>query len=448
LQWQFNNLSGVNQQINYWHHSTSYFVRLRPDPNYINNVLLNLNNDADYTNACQSKQVSGGGGIGKAATTLLLNNSQSEFESTESTLFSLTDDGNTEALQTEVITASPNESYELRNELLDVAPYTSEDVLIDATEKEDVLNNALIRDVLVANPQAAKSEAVLTAIEDRSTAMPQYMKDQIASGASQVSEKEELEAKSFYFKTSYTNALNDLLFIYLSDTTLSNPMDSVIYQLESANYLYAKYQLANIYLSLNEFEQLNTTLTAIPENYSLKDELLTEYEQICEYFALMVNLKNQNRNIQQLTEGEIVDLNYWYENESNLASIFALNILRQSGNMEYQEPYIFPDDDLKSGSIQLQNENRFSSIQSENLTVYPNPANDYLVCEYQLLEAYDHATISIVQSGSAKSLYTKTLENQQDALVIDLTSFKSGNYILMLIAEGKAIQTVSINIIK
>lgn len=447
LQWQFNNLTGVNQQITYWHHNSP--PRTIPDLNLINNVLLQENIYANFNNACQSKQVGGGGGgIGKTEAMALLNNSQSEFESTESTLFSLTDDGNTEALQTEVITASPNESYELRNELLDVAPYTSEDVLIDATEKEDVLNNALIRDVLVANPQAAKSEAVLTAIDDRSTAMPQYMKDQIASGASQVSEKEELEAKSFYFKTSYTNALNDLLFIYLSDTTLSNPMDSVIYQLESANYLYAKYQLANIYLSLNEFEQLNTTLTAIPENYSLKDELLTEYEQICEYFALMVNLKNQNRNIYQLTESEIVDLNYWYENESNLASIFALNILRQRGNMEYQEPYIFPDDDLKSGSIQLQNENRFSSIQSENLRVYPNPANDYLVCEYQLLEAYDHATISIVQSGSAKSLYTKTLENQQDALVIDLTSFKSGNYILMLIAEGKAIQTVSINIIK
>ncbi len=173
--------------------------------------------------------------------------------------------------------------------------------MIDATEKEDILTDALIRDVLVANPQSAKSDEVLEAIENRSAAMPQYMKDQIAAGASLVSEKEELEAKSFYFKTAFTNALNDLLFIYMSDTTLSNPLDSVIVQLEAANYLYAKYQLANIYLTLNEFEALNAVLSSIPENFILKDELLTEYEQLCDYFEIVIDLQNSNRKIKQIT---------------------------------------------------------------------------------------------------------------------------------------------------
>lgn len=360
----------------------------------------------------------------------------------------MTDEGNTPALQTEVNTSTPDESYELRNELLDVAPYTSEEVLIDATEKEDVLTDVLIRDVLVANPQAAKSDEVLEAIENRSAAMPQYMKDQIAAGASLVSEKEELEAKSFYFKTAYTNALNDLLFIYMSDTTLSNPLDSVIVQLEAANYLYAKYQLANIYLTLNEFEALNALLSSIPENFILKDELLTEYEQLSDYFEIMIDLHNSNRNINQLTEGEITDLTYWYENESNLAANWALNVLRESGNISYQEPYILPDDELKSSTIQIQSSGSTGTGNHELLQVYPNPANDYMVCEYQLEGVYSRASISMLQSGSAKAIFTRALNNSRDALVIDLAEYKAGNYLLMLIVDGKTIETKSINIIK
>ncbi len=59
LQWQFNNINGVDHQITYWHHNSTYLSRLVPDLNYINNVLLQENIFSNYINACQSKQVSG-----------------------------------------------------------------------------------------------------------------------------------------------------------------------------------------------------------------------------------------------------------------------------------------------------------------------------------------------------------------------------------------------------
>ena len=54
----------------------------------------------------------------------------------------------------------------------------------------------------------------------------------------------------------------------------------------------------------------------------------------------------------------------------------------------------------------------------------------------------------MLQSGSAKAIFTKALNNSQDALVIDLAEYKAGNYLLMLIVDGKTIETKSINIIK
>jgi hypothetical protein len=222
----------------------------------------------------------------------------------------------------------------------------------------------------------------------------------------------------------------------------------VIYLLESANYLYAKYQLAHIYLSLNDLNKMNTTLAAIAGNYGLKDELITEYEQVSAYFAMMVNIKNANRSIYELTESELAELTYWYENETNLAATLALNILRQNGLIDYQEPYILPDDELKSSSVQILESGKNNLSSTEILNVYPNPANDYLVCEYQLDNSVEKASISIVQSGSAKAVFSTTLQSNQDALIIDLADFKQGNYIVMLLADGKSVATVSVNIIK
>ncbi len=111
------------------------------------------------------------------------------------------------------------------------------------------------------------------------------------------------------------------------------------------------------------------------------------------------------------------------------------------------EPYILPDDELKSSTIQIQSSGSTGTGNHELLQVYPNPANEYMVCEYQLKGIYSLASISMIQSGSAKAIFTRTSNNSQDALVIDLVDYK-GNHLLMLIVDGKTIETKSINIIK
>nr|NQU92404.1 hypothetical protein [Bacteroidota bacterium] len=62
------------------------------------------------------------------------------------------DGGDTETLNSEVETSTPPEAVEVYTELMAESPNLSETVVETSIEKEEVLPNAMIRDVMVANP--------------------------------------------------------------------------------------------------------------------------------------------------------------------------------------------------------------------------------------------------------------------------------------------------------
>ena len=61
-----------------------------------------------------------------------------------------------------------NETMQLRDELLSASPYLSDTVMVNAAEKEEVLPNSIVTEVLSANPQSAKAENVLSTLNARS----------------------------------------------------------------------------------------------------------------------------------------------------------------------------------------------------------------------------------------------------------------------------------------
>ncbi|MFH1936551.1 MAG: NosD domain-containing protein, partial [Bacteroidota bacterium] len=193
-----------------------------------------------------------------------MDSAQQGIDLLQSEYLALVDGGSTEELNTEVFMSLPPNAVSLHQELLNESPYLSDTVMQTAIFKEDVLPNAMIRDILVANPQSAKSTDVLDELNNRFVPMPEPMMAEILAGQSLISGKEVLEGEIASRRLQRQDLYYRLIRSYKSDTVNEASHDSLILLLEEEYSLRAKYLLAFEYLKTGDTASVISTLNAIP----------------------------------------------------------------------------------------------------------------------------------------------------------------------------------------
>jgi len=117
------------------------------------------------------------------------------------------------------------------------SPNLSETVVESTIEKEEVLPNAMLRDVMVANPHTAKSISLLEQLDERFEPMPDYMKAQILAGRSIQNLKQELEAQLAGYKLKKAKALNNIVRYYNEEFNPITASDSILALYQEDNTL-------------------------------------------------------------------------------------------------------------------------------------------------------------------------------------------------------------------
>lgn len=446
---QFWNLSNIPSAVTYHHHNMngeleSLKKRIIPgylESSYINGVTVTPNNLStwDPSASCPS-QIQSSGKEEKLAS------ADVGIASTENTLNTLVDDGNTPELKQEVQSAVSNEAYDLHNELLNSSPYLSNEVLETATQKEEVLSNPLIRDVLVANPHSAKDEEVLTMIDSRN--MPDYMKEQIISGQAIISGKEQLEAQLHQQRMEYNATLSLIIAEYLDAEHDNYSIDNAKQYLSNAKNIDARYQLAGLYFNEGNTQALASTLNSISIDFDLNQDQSQELSDMSNYFSIVNQLKVNGRQAHNLNDAEINELNSIYENSNNKASIYARNLLLQAQEIEYQAPVILPDMDNKSTLVTTQANTSNTQQDPVFIQVYPNPAKDYIIFEYDIISEFDKAHVIIYQGTKGEQIKQIGLVSSQNSLTIDVKDLSPGAYIASIQVDGKTLKSIKFTIAK
>lgn len=75
----------------------------------------------------------------------------------------------------------------------------------------------------------------------------------------------------------------------------------------------------------------------------------------------------------------------------------------------------------------------------QKLKLYPNPVNDYLFIDYDIIFVKE-AKLKIYNSIGAV-VYTKVLENKKDNFKISVSEYKNGLYFCSLQIDGKLLNT-------
>jgi Secretion system C-terminal sorting domain len=325
------------------------------------------------------------------------------------------------------------------------SPYLSDTVVSTAIVKEDVLPNAMIRDVMVANPNTAKSNKLMDKLDERYEPMPEYMKAQILYGRSIVSIREESEADLARYRAKKTRAMNEIVSYYRRDTL--NPIasaDSIILLYQNENQLWAKYNLAYEYMGRGDSANAIACLHSIPVAFDLDAKQADKYQNNVAYFEILTGLISEGRTVSQVDSTDKTQLYSLLGTSSGKINILVRNLLIISDTLLYQEPYLFPDM-LKSAFAYNDYFEKTNTETPKYLSVHPNPAKEYIIVECKTkLKTSGFIYVANLLGNLVATIKTSDMHNHE---VLDTRLWKPGLYVATLKANGKTIESAKFTII-
>jgi len=414
-----------------------------PAPKVVDSL---VNNSYDSAQCCPSKLPSGN----QIAYDLKrdISGEITVIDSLITILKSLVDGGKTDDLNNTITYSTPPDALDVQQNLLNSSPYLSDTVMKSAIEKESVLPNEMIRDILVANPQSAKNDDVLNSLNERYIPMPDSMMAEIMDGKDKLSPKEELEAQIALHMQSFKDAYNSLVLFYKIDSVSSQTRDSLIIFLGTVGDLDGKYLLAFEYLFNGDTSNVNNTLNFISRNFTLDKGQRQQYQDYISYFAFLKSLKSPEKDILTLDTNQISRLQTLYSTATEPVSSYIRSILIANDVSSYIEPIIIPDDKKSAPEVSSLKTSHFG--QGCYLKLFPNPAKQYIIAEYNaqhILTGNNEFLLSIV-SNEGKLVESRILNKLQDQVLISTTSYNPGIYVCCIKSGNKIIASRKFTVIQ
>lgn len=356
----------------------------------------------------------------------------------------LTDGGNTAALNTRVLTATSGSTMEIKDELMSNSPYLSTEVLTTSSQREDIIPNSVIRDVLVKNPQGSKSKEVMESLNQREQAMPDYMLYQIEEGQNKLGDKEKLEnqwsAKSNEREEAFLN-----IYAHYSFSDKPEDKQALIDLLKNEQDINRQLELIDVYLSHSEIEKAKAHYESIPERLEMNQKDAANYIAYGQLMDIQLYLSEQVKTVKELNDTQKQVLWDLVDEEIPSISQVAIAMLQEAGELKYHEEVILPKAGI-SKKESAQSTAPFSSTsQLELMQLHPNPAKDYIILDIHLEEEKE----AIIEVRSMQgNLIQQIVADQSSQFTIDLRNYQIGTYLVQMRIGDQIVREKKFNCIK
>jgi len=349
---------------------------------------------------------------------------EEEYYLSKAEWLAVVDGGDSESLTEEVINSEFAEALELYYELMGKSPNLSEQVMVEAIEKEFDLPMVLLKQILQSNPQAAKSTKIQKKLDDRLMPLPEYMREQINQGLEWVSYKEQLEAEMSFYKTRYDLFYNYQLSQIWQDDDITDKQTAI--EALEVTYAFEKPAKEVFYSGLANAHSPEEKISYCQNNSStfMEDELfLAEINDLILVLELERDLNDGTETLSQVNEGLLMSI---VSEPHVLAFADAVRVLQLHTGKYYLELVSLPDIPISQrASAQRTDDNEKLEIK-----VYPNPASDFIIVELAQWPLTDKATYQVVNI-EGKVVLEGNLQSGED-LVIDLIEVQIGTYQLLI----------------
>ena len=427
----FNYLNDTTEYFNYLHHDYSIEYP-RVYPKNVNDsteliIFHYMNLDYEKEQSCPSS-FNQGGGIGSLQSMIALEEYQ--IEALETDIGSTVDGGSTSNLLNEIQNSNPSHGNTLRQQLISYSPYLSDTVVALSIEKENVLPNPFMRDIMLANPHSGKKEKLVSKIDSRNTQMPAYMKQEINNAKYNLDALDLLLSKKRTRENKKDKLLNSLIRLYLCDTNIQNPFDSIKILLENEQTFNRKIELAYLALQQNDSTEARNIINNIENCFSLsslEDSILFYYDKFIE---ILIHQKSNQKADVCIDSLATLDLLQMYHKKLPTISNYAGNLLQAAGKLNKKERYYFPiNPNTKS------TKNTFLPFDYQqntlNFKLIPNPAKNWVMVDYEN-DSGNNPILLEVHGSSGQKLKSIKLFKNKDQVIVNTEQWPAGIYIFRL----------------
>lgn len=444
------NIDMTVENIIYFHHHLSDLYRVIPDKeHYINNpdkVTLqehpSLNANYDPLLSCPPDEYPS---FDFSAMKGKVDEARIKIDSLSELLSLFVDDGSTEDKNEQVLNSAPGQALELYQDLLGTSPWLSDTVLASAVDKENVLSNEMISDILVSNPQAVKNEDILTALDERLNPLTDSAWNEILKGVDTIAARERLEAELSGWIATKERCMNELLAICLADSNRLWGPDTLVSLLNLDPVLSSQYKLAQYFINKQDFTSAGALLQMIPEHFSLDEAGLLTNERYITLLPLLEQLHNDTSGFIVPDSIQRITLDGIAQSDTDFPGALARDILISQGLTDYQEP-VLTSSGLKSGK--RYHPSRTSDVSGALLKIYPNPCRSYTTIEYNIkATGYQTLLLSLLNFEN-KIMLTSQLTKPSGTFILPLKGLSPGIYLLRLERDGKSLGTQKLVVIQ
>jgi len=356
----------------------------------------------------------------------------------------LLDGGNTNSLLNQVQQTWSNDAIQLRDELLTLSPYVSQDVLREVANNW-VLPQAMLLQICLVNPDATKNTDFLKFLEfGIPNPLSSYMIGMIVSSWETETFRTDMEStlgqigqKMSVISNQIITGLkfrNDMIqdSIHLNDTT--NYSAQINFWNNRIGTIAGKYELANNYISLHEYVLAQQLIDSLPLYFNLSESELSDFADFTSYFNFLKSVYEQNMTLDELNPEKIEELILLANTQrENIAETMAQNILCFYYNICAEDNYDF----TTSSNRMMHPKGNKQALDKRLVNIVPNPAKESAIFIYDFHDLKNCSITLKILDPSGKIMDIQNVSSCFGTINYNTSELKNGLYFYFFQAQNE-----------
>lgn len=353
---------------------------------------------------------------------LTFNNYNQQYQTWKNLLTSLIDGGNTPGIKNRINTAPVNETLILRQELLSKAPYLSDEALKEAADRTELLPEAILFEVLLANPNALKSGKLMQHLRNKAQPLPDWMLAILEASKGQITLRTLIESTVGYYSALRSDAIRDIITWYEENDSLYNETEVRGWYAQYGNYQ-ADMAVVESFIKQGLYTQAESFMQLVPFSYTLSDWEKADWENYVDFMDIYMSALQSGKKEHKLDSADIhalqqlADIPLPYTGSARARAL--LNFFY--GYKYWEDPYIPAEKSMKTGP---QNHVDEIILKTE---VYPNPTSDWISFSYCYYHLNEPLVLHVINAQGVSVLKEK-LSEKCGVHIIETSEFKPGLY--------------------